>query len=249
MARISPASITIIAEYTSGITEHQIKRILKKLEIIKDDEDYGDIMQEYKDETSSSKIAKIEACLNYLNGSQNLLGFITELISANSLLKNSIAEINRYLIKDGLQYDADVGGFMQSLNLVEKEQRQMSELDNMLGKIDPKLVELHHGAWDAISKGGKDSFRQAISSTRELLRQTINKKAKAGSTRKEKIKEILGSKTQTEVVEAVGKVVDEIYALQSAQEHMQSDYLNAVFTLRITEHALYYILKLEETKS
>lgn len=245
MTIISPASITMIAESTAAISEHQLKRILRKLDIIHSDEDYGDIMRDYKDDTSASKIAKIEACLNYLNRTQTLLGFITELMNANSLSENTITEINRYLAKDGLHYDADTGRFQQSLNLVEEEQKQMSELDSMLEKIDPKLVELHQGAWDAISKGGKDSYRQAISSARELLRQTIDKKARAGSTRKEKIKEILGSKAQAQVVEAVGKVVDEIYGLQSAQEHTQSDYLNAIFTVRLTEHALYYILKIE----
>jgi len=88
------------------ITEYEIKGILLTLEITKGDEDYGEILRAYKDNTSHSKEAKVEAILrslNYEECKEKLFLFIAELIKANKLSHQAAELINEFLKKDGFQ--------------------------------------------------------------------------------------------------------------------------------------------------
>jgi len=240
---LSPSTIRIMAKYTSGLTEYNIKGILKILEVIQNDEDYQKLLSGM-DESSRTKEAKIEAILSNLDrrGDAKLLGVMTELIKQGAY-SDEILEINRHLVKDGLEYSIEEKQIYPTVGRAQEEQKIISELDGLLGRLNPEYVKMHDGAWESFSSGTSDSHRQSISSMRELFRQVIDQLAPSGKTRKEKIQAILTSTTQSNIVEALAKVVDELYALQSAGEHTTPDYESTVFALRTTEYVLYYLLK------
>ncbi|HLG14838.1 MAG TPA: hypothetical protein VJH03_10105 [Blastocatellia bacterium] len=53
----------------------------------------------------------------------------------------------------------------------------LDELDSVLNKIDPHLLEIRRGAWSALASGQPDSLRQAAHSARELLEQVLKQAA------------------------------------------------------------------------
>ena len=57
------------------------------------------------------------------------------------------------------------------------ERRLLDQLDEVLDKILPHLVEIRAGAWEAVHSGGVDSLRQAAHSGRELIDQTLKEGA------------------------------------------------------------------------
>lgn len=242
---LSPSTIRVIAEKTSQITEFKIKGILKKLEIIHDDEEYVAILDKWINGTSWSKEAKLEAILRFLSEKEDekLFALISELIRANPQLSLSdIKEINKYMAKDGLTYDPETSEIYPSVGQIKEEQRITSELEIMLKDLDPDLFAMYKGAWDALSSGSEDAYRHCISSIRELIRQVLNKLAPGDKTRKQRVREIIGSSTQAELVEAIAKVVDELYAVLSAKEHTQPDFRSTLFALKIAEHTIHYLL-------
>jgi len=121
----------------------------------------------------------------------------------------------------------------------------MSELERMLNEIKPDFLRMFKGSWEALLSDNPDRYRQAISSMRELLRQVIDELsgAKGGETRKERVRQILGRGSDTELVDALASTVDAIYDFQSSREHTQSDYESAIFVISEAEYVLYYILK------
>jgi hypothetical protein len=245
---LSHSTIRVIAEKTSQISEFKIKGILKKLEIITTDKDYWKILETYKDITSASKEAKLEGILTYLNEQEDekLLGLITELIRANLLYLSSldIQEINRFMAKDSLIYEYSKGEIYSSVGQIKEERKITSELENMLNALDPNLSSMYRGAWKALSSGNEEAYRHCISSARELLRQLLDKLAPGSMTRKQRVKEITGSSTQAELVDAIADVVDKLYAVQSAKEHTSPDFESTLYMLKITEHTIYYLLKI-----
>lgn len=156
---ISTASIQIIAEKCSDITEYCIKGILKKLEIIKTEDDYTTLLEGI-DETSSSKVAKLEAILHNLNNNeriQDMIPFVTELIRANIKMiipwSNNIELINQYLVRDGFKYDENAGliplGTMPPKTLPE----EVNELKIHLQKNGFNLsLRLFERGFESISK-------------------------------------------------------------------------------------------------
>ncbi len=242
MLKLSPSTIRIVAEMTDRIREYDIKGILKKLEIIRNDEEYGNLLRD-KDETSSSKEAKIEAILTYLNEDTIVLRVVEELIKTNNLSRSEIEEINLALRGDGYEYNKDEEQMYPTVGHEKEEREMISELDRLLKELNPEYVKMRQGAWDTLSSGGPDSFRQSISSIRELLRQVIDQLAPNEGTRKEKVKKILSSSTGGELCDAIANVVDKLYSLQSAKYHTMSNYESALLALKITEWTMFYILK------
>jgi len=244
MFKLSPSTVRIIAEKTSRIREYDIKGVLKKLGIIKNDEDYWNILSDHIDSTSASKEAKIEAILNNLQGSERILGVIVELVAANPLSSEDIKEINRYLVRDGLRYDSEKNTIYPFMRGMEEEKKITNELDELLIKIDPNFAKIHNGAWEALSSGTGDSYRQSISSARELLNQVLRTLAPGEMTRRKRIKQILGSSRRAKLLDAISKVVEELYAQLSTGEHTTPNLLDTMLALKLTEYTLYYILKM-----
>lgn len=59
------------------------------------------------------------------------------------------------------------------------ERGALDQLDSVLLKISPHLVEVRAGAWEAVSSGRADSLRQAAHSGRELMDQVLKEGAPA----------------------------------------------------------------------
>jgi hypothetical protein len=123
----------------------------------------------------------------------------------------------------------------------EGEARLIDELDRMLLKVNPTLVETRRGAWNALLSGSEDSDRQAIASSRQLLAETL-RTAGTGKDREERVRSILKDK-DAEMVEAVAKLVDSVYDLQSKGEHAKPNFDRALYVIKLTEYSLHYILK------
>lgn len=246
---ISRTTIRCIAEITSVITENTIIGILIKNEIIRKEEEYGEILDRYKSPTSASKVAKIEAILIYLANDARIFAVLTNLIRETIRTvepKPDLEELNRLLLRDGLTFDEKRGIVIPSTGNLTLEKGLASELDIMLNGLDEQFVKMHEGSWSALASGGHDNLRQSITSARELLRQVIDHLApqEPEMTRKQKVKSILGSESRAELVNSIGEIVDKIYAVQSASEHTEPNYETVVFTLKIVEDTLYYVLKI-----
>jgi hypothetical protein len=126
----------------------------------------------------------------------------------------------------------------------EAERIIRNELGHLLSEVDADYPNMLEGAWEAYYSKNPDRYRHTISSCRELLSQvtrrlTSNKKME----RKERIRQILGSKHRTELVESAAALVASIYDAQSAEEHTSPDQATASFVLVETEHILYFLLK------
>jgi predicted pPIWI-associating nuclease len=59
----------------------------------------------------------------------------------------------------------------------------LDELDAVLLKINPHLLEVRRGAWSALASGQPDSLRQAAHSARELLEQVLKEGAPDGEVK------------------------------------------------------------------
>lgn len=102
---LSEKSIVVLAEKLSWIREFDIKNIARKFDI--DDGTYSYILEYYKDDTSSSKEAKLQGIFRYLNDKPDkLIGFLKELIQANPIKIKDMLEMNRYLLFDNLEIDS-----------------------------------------------------------------------------------------------------------------------------------------------
>src|SRR6266566_2005910 len=113
----------------------------------------------------------------------------------------------------------------------EEDARLSDELDEMLGGLNPKLVETRRGAWDALLSGGEDSERQAIASSRQLLAETLRTATK-GETREKMVRAILKDK-DAKMVESVGDLVNSVYDLQSKGEHAKPNFDRALFVIKL----------------
>jgi hypothetical protein len=115
------------------------------------------------------------------------------------------------------------------------------ELDAMLAKIDPQLVETRRGAWDALLSSSADKETQSMSSSRKLLLDTL-KRAGKGSRPEDQIRSILLPK-RSSVIEASVDFLISIYDAQSEGVHGKMDFDTAVLVIRLTEYGLHYLLK------
>jgi DNA-binding ferritin-like protein (Dps family) len=141
-------------------------------------------------------------------------------------------------------------GFLRNLKDALKLVRQRDaevifELKRLLRSRNSKFVEMYDGAYDALRSKSADKLRQSIASMRELLRQIINELGK-GESRKAKVKSILGSDVEAELVNSLADVADKLYALQSREEHTEPRYDNALYAIKTCEYTLHYILKRAE---
>jgi hypothetical protein len=245
--KISASTRRIIAEHASGIREFDIKGIILKLGIIKDDQEYYQLLEEFKDPVSDSKEAKIEAILRKLEGQPELSTFITELIVANKLENECVEVIDRSLSRDGLYFDRESNTLKPNVGHTDEEEYITSKLDDSLSNLDPKFCVVHKGIWDAISSGGSDAYRGAIASCRELLRQVIDNLASSGDTRRSKLHNILDSTTRARLCDSVANFIDKLYDLLSSQEHTDPSYEDVILGVKLTEHLLYYLMSYVHT--
>ena len=150
-----------------------------------------------------------------------------------------------------------------------KERQTESEIHTvsfLLTQIDERLEMKRLGAWDALRGSSRDKMAQAISSMREVFRQTLDllapeiqvtsapwyQKPKAGSpvTRKMRVRFALTgnnleySESTVELIVSFGNVADAVYSKLSAEEHgvLVSSPLQVEACLHAVESALFLLL-------
>ncbi len=142
---------------------------------------------------------------------------------------------------NALGYRLGAEGVTLAIGTEAEESKLMGELEQMLVKIDPELLKIHQGAWSTLLSESPDRDRQAIASARELLNHTLDSVGGEG-TRKERVSKIIGEQ-DAETVEAVVKLVNALYGLQSKGTHKEPSFERAFFVIKLTEYVLYYLLK------
>jgi hypothetical protein len=178
----------------------------------------------------------------------------------------------RELVEEGLLEPtyADIAAPEEWLRITESgelavERNALDELDHALFQLDPKLLDLRHGAW-AASKGSQPgSVGQAAHSARELIRQVLDilapieavraqKRFKAdpssssGVTRKMRVRLAVekraagGSKSDTAVLERAQDLMLTLYDKLSGVAHDTGERSKVVEFLRLTESALRLML-------
>ena len=160
------------------------------------------------------------------------------------MITNAVDEFSvfiRELSAAGFEYDTGRKRLIATVGHETESQQIISRLDSMLSKLDPKLVETHKGAWDALQSNSRDQSRQTIASARELLNDVITRLG-SGATRKEKIRSVMKSESRTEVMEAFANLVDALYGFASGEYHTESNYDDALFVLTTTEQTLFHLL-------
>jgi hypothetical protein len=167
---------------------------------------------------------------------------LNDIVRAQKVVPNDFDLFLRELHTLGYTYDAKKGQIQPLIGHEEEEIKTVTELDSMLGKLNSKYVSMRLGAWDALLSRNPDNYRQSISSIRELLRQVLDQLG-SGETRKDKVRSILASSTETELVDSLAEVIDKLYAFQSAKEHTETEFESTLFAIREAEHVLYFILK------
>nr|MDO8099657.1 hypothetical protein [Candidatus Njordarchaeota archaeon] len=212
---------------------------------VESEEEYGEIISDYKSPLSNSKEAKVEAVLRCFNEEPKVLGATSSLL-ATAKSRLDVEELNRYLIRDGYEYDSEKKQIIPSTGHPEIEAKILSELESRLANLGDEFPPIHSGVWDAISSGTEDSLRQAVSSSRELLSQVVRKLTSQLSdnpTRKSRIKAILQSKSQADVIDSVANLVNAIYSSQSGGVHSESSLDTTIMVAKLTEYCLLFILR------
>lgn len=101
-------------------------------------------------------------------------------------------------------------------------------LDELLGQLNPRYVDMRRGAWLAIRSDNPDKVRHAASSHRELLRQVLEDlvpdsavdPAVPGSKMKGRVRTLLaGSESSAELTVALGGAASNLYSYLSKVEH------------------------------
>jgi hypothetical protein len=192
---------------------------------------------------------QLSALFAYLDENGLLHGFLTEILKNYRPVSIGMMEFVEHLEPLGLDWDRKSNQVRPASTHPEAERIIRNELGSLLSRIDANYPNMLEGAWEAYYSDNRDRYRHTISSCRELLSQvtrrlTSDKKLE----RKERIRQILGSKHRTELVESAAALVDAIYNAQSAEEHTSPDQATALFVLVETEHVLYFLLKQAKKK-
>lgn len=147
----------------------------------------------------------------------------------------------------GFDYDIRSQKVIPTVGHTKEEVQIETELEEMLDRFDPKYREMLRGAWGSFLSDNPDKYRQTVTSLRELTSMTIRQLAPNETTRKERIKRILTSETEGELVESLAETIVKLQDLLSTKVHTEADYNTTLFALKATESLLFFLLKKAET--
>lgn len=142
----------------------------------------------------------------------------------------------------GYDYDVNKQKVIPTVGHTKEDMEIETELESMLGRINSEYPEMLRGAWSAFLSESPDKYRQTTTSLRELIRKVLDQLAPEEGTRRDRVKKIIRSRTEAELVDAVADTVDKLYKLQS-KLHEKLDYESTLFALKTTEYLLYFLLK------
>ena len=111
-----------------------------------------------------------------------------------------------------------------------------SHIDTYLSRVQPRLISLWHGAWQALLSHNPDRLRQAAHSGREVLSQILHELAPDSAfspdelkgckdgrpSRKMRVARVFGTNTDSSkvaLIESQARLADEVYAILSAVAH------------------------------
>lgn len=178
--------------------------------------------------------------LDILHRDGMLAAFFTEMLRTGVMPKD-MDEFISHLQPLGLDLVKETHQVRPTTTHPQAERSARTELDSLLGKIDGAFPHRLLGAWEAYYSNNPDRYRQAVTSCRELLNDVIQRLGGDGS-RRQRIEQMLGSRSRAEVIDAAANLVGTLYGIQSAQQHDEPDQSTALFALVETEHVLYFLL-------
>jgi hypothetical protein len=158
--------------------------------------------------------------------------------------KAFFSDFENDLLSLGFKVDIGIGDNVSVTPTViggPEDTRILDELDKMLTKLDPQLVETRRGAWDALLSRSADKETQSMSSSRKLLLDTV-KLAGKGKRPEDQIRSILGGK-EISVIRTSVEFLISIYDTQSNGVHGTLDLDTAILVIKLTEYGLYFLLK------
>lgn len=141
----------------------------------------------------------------------------------------------------GYHYDVDQEKVIPVVGHAMGDVEIESELEKMLHKLNSEYPKMLKGAWETFLSESPDKYRQTIVSVRELLNQVLRQLAPEQETRRDRAKQIIKSDTEAELVNAVAEVIVKLSDTQS-KIHERFNYEDTLFTLKITEYILYFLL-------
>jgi hypothetical protein len=183
------------------------------------------------------------AVLLYELNERTLLPLFLTQILRTKFTPNDKVNFHAHLQPLGYDWDEKRNQIRPTMTHPTVENEVRNELEALLSNVDSEFPKMLNGAWEAYYSKNPDRYRHAISSSRELLHQvTVRLSNGEKLERKQRVRQILVSKSQADVVEASASLVNAIYGVQSAQEHRKPDSPTALFVLIETEHILYFLL-------
>jgi hypothetical protein len=172
---------------------------------------------------------------------------ISELIELFNGFTHFIIELNSL----GFSYNYATQQVIPITDHIEEDVKIQSEIDIILRRLSSQsgsdYVSKRQGAWDTLLSESHDRYPQAVSSIRDLLSAVLRQLAPDKETRKSRVKAILTSDTETDLVNSIANTIDELYGLQSkihvTETAKMLDYESALFAIKTTEYLLYFLLK------
>jgi hypothetical protein len=251
---LNGASIRAIAEIAYNLTFDDILGEFIKARVVDTEEEFGDMVNEINEDAAfaGGKRKQAELGLLYLdrNRKKDLLPVASALVSQAfdkiRVGKDEVEQLNKYLVRDGFQYDRQKKLILPTVGRPKVEKQIYSELDARLDVLNPRLTRMHNGIWEVLASGSSDAGRHAVSSSRELLRQVVDGlvgPSGNGLTRKAKIRRLLKSERNTEVIDSVARLVDSIYSSGSVGEHTSVTTETAALLGKMTEYCLLFLLR------
>ena len=143
----------------------------------------------------------------------------------------------------GFDYDVDKWEVIPTIGHTKEDIKIETELEEMLDGYDPKYREMLRGAWESFLSYNPDRYRHTVVSLRELTRMIIQQLAPEEKTRKDRIRRIIASKKEGELVESLAETVVKLQDMHSNKVHDESDYESTLFALKATEYLLFFLLK------
>jgi len=119
-------------------------------------------------------------------------------------------------------------GELPPLEQLDFEEGAGSQLDDLLGSLNPRFVDMRHGSWQALRSNNPDKSRHAAVSYRELVRELLTllvpdamvSNDVPGSKMKSAIKRLLGgSESSAEFAVAVSDAIYGLYSYLSKPVH------------------------------
>lgn len=147
----------------------------------------------------------------------------------------------------GFDYDISKHKVIPTVGHTKEDIEIKTELEEMLDRLDPKYREMLRGAWDSFLSHNPDKYRHTVTSLRELTSMITRQLAPVEKTRKDRIKKIIASEKEEELVESLAETIVKLQDLQSNKVHTEADYNNTLFALKATENLLFFLLKKAET--